>query len=1274
MTFKTQLYRNSKNTIFKDKDSALTFLRDVAIKDASIKDGEPFLARYYDENGIVKTLLATAYVDGDVRSFTLASEGAEKIDGQVDVVQSDTEPEDKTVLWLQPQVTDEAKELLANDESVVYSDIRSLYSAIAELTKLVNKHEYAFEQVMDSGTIENSERINEKDSTQQQTPDIVAGTTPKVITTYTSEQNVASVINYYVSSTVASGLTIDQESGWTSDYKEDYYTIDKPYMWNYKVLLVNGGENVTVEPSLISVFDSGSTEISSITDYYYASESEESATPEKTSDLWSTSIPPALQSGNTYLWYYTVCNYEYTSQVKPSYEEYSTPNLRHLLIKSAESEAQIQEHIKDILVHEMIFCEANNGLYMKTSKGKLVRLNGTSDINNNNNTDSGDNNEIMDEIKTISGGVSSMTFVSTSGYKYNAKMSDDGELKIYSASLDTPISGPTGNAAGNSGDLVSELFLPKLYINSFFCGGNDSNEHDYKYCSHNYVELSNLTDANINLNGLYLYYSSDGAVWDKLPLWGEIKKGNTFLIRGSQCSVMESDTTLVKVRDYDMEWVDNGKLLSFANDKGAFYLSYDGNAPTMNPYQAQSDGSFKVLYGYIDLVGFGEITAYEKSAFKLTSAFNNFSEVIMRKYYTMDNVSQATKSLDKRGNATDWYYIDLRKEGVIPYKDKEVPGTVADEKNLFYNKSAFSESKPTMVNVSFGIQATDNGAGATRCFNWVSEGYSDEFLFYRKQGATGFTKLESITEANHNAVNSYESADLAQHYYRKQHEATNGQVFTTHKLIVRGLTAGTYEYYVGKANADGTPNVDACIGLNKFVVRANSEVSSFSFVQATDQQGFNWDEYEVWRYTSDWIKTHYSDVHFMLNTGDLTQNGNRVNEWIDYYNAKRSLKDIEEVTTIGNNDLCPAIEYELGNGGDASKLNAVNIDFFYCYEMDVNNPPRFGVGGSQIYVPSLYSFNYGNVHFMCVNSEITEETEKQVYNLPNNKGEIYASVKDWCERDIAANSGATWQVAYCHEMPFTIITQSVVNARYDGTKEVGKQFNTSSVRGGSHLNTVTTASNAYWFSKFCQTHNIRLVLGGHKHTQSISYPLIETDDSMNPTIQVDSTLLAEFNGATGLTTITSGELSGRKYPNTWVDGSGNINNDLITEAHICNFELVSKITAPVYAMSQSSGYKHTSNKELPSPHIVWLRGYFGATSEGTVVNNGQRAPFFTIWSFTDSKITGNVRKLNNIFDSKGKYSIQIDGGLSNSGSRVIAEKNGFKDGSEETSLILEINK
>ena len=88
----------------------------------------------------------------------------------------------------------------------------------------------------------------------------------------------------------------------------------------------------------------------------------------------------------------------------------------------------------------------------------------------------------------------------------------------------------------------------------------------------------------------------------------------------------------------------------------------------------------------------------------------------------------------------------------------------------------------------------------------------------------------------------------------------------------------------------------------------------------------------------------------MINTGDMTQNGNRINEWLDYEAGRASLYDIAEMVTVGNNDLTPANVYVLGDGGDDSKINATNIRFFYCYEMDEENPPVFTVEGKEIFV------------------------------------------------------------------------------------------------------------------------------------------------------------------------------------------------------------------------------------------------------------------------------------------------------------------------------------
>ena len=120
-------------------------------------------------------------------------------------------------------------------------------------------------------------------------------------------------------------------------------------------------------------------------------------------------------------------------------------------------------------------------------------------------------------------------------------------------------------------------------------------------------------------------------------------------------------------------------------------------------------------------------------------------------------------------------------------------------------------------------------------------------------------------------------------------------------------------------------------------------------------------------------------------------------------------------------------------------------------------------------------------------------------------------------------------------------------------------------------------------------------------------------------------------------------MAGQKFPSAW-----KTDNNFKQHKHLCTFELVDNITAPVYAMCQATGYKHTSNKELPAPNIPWLRRYFPATVKvvdqtniTATVNTGQRYPFYIIWNVTPTQITGTVKKINYVFTSAGKFNINI---------------------------------
>ena len=126
----------------------------------------------------------------------------------------------------------------------------------------------------------------------------------------------------------------------------------------------------------------------------------------------------------------------------------------------------------------------------------------------------------------------------------------------------------------------------------------------------------------------------------------------------------------------------------------------------------------------------------------------------------------------------------------------------------------------------------------------------------------------------------------------------------------------------------------------------------------------------------------------LINTGDATQNGTRVNEWLDYFNGGKCLfNHLEQMDVVGNNDLCGANPEILGTGDDVGKSNSFYFHVFHCYE--VNEVDGDGKmlpiietdDGVAKYVPSLYYFDLPqNLRMVMVNSEVTIKTCETWFN------------------------------------------------------------------------------------------------------------------------------------------------------------------------------------------------------------------------------------------------------------------------------------------------------
>ena len=863
---------------------------------------------------------------------------------------------------------------------------------------------------------------------------------------------------------------------------------------------------------------------------------------------------------------------------------------------------------------------------------------------------------------------------------------------------------PGDSGTGSTKDI--KLNSDRLKIGAFYAPFYTDLAHG---CTHSYVELENTSTVDIPLTGLYLHLTkpvenNNGTGFSQeifsLPLTGTIPAGGTYLIRGKRHTADDDSNVYIKVSTYDQEWyVSNGKgkeLISFEirNDKiksnsslgYGFCITYgnstfgndsnseltpytqlfsttgtdvtitDGNksatyAATDNPYRLNKY-LVDSIYFYSDIKSSGDTNYWALSFAKI------LPNSIFKNTFELDPAKQAFQAFTKldssrarweKGEDQDYQIVKLDSEYIsFPHTEDKfpvanyTPKASWEHKNVCTDKTKLDPEKPNMVTCSFGIDVYK-----TRCFNWISLGYFDEYIWIKKENDSEWTRISSylpklqanvvskssvengysikITSIDNptdyriitntsgeliskltddknfstvaNEPNNYtfvttaenanklsigdtmyllypnDEADSTSYPRRKCFDANltnniyarmtgnfpaNNSYFTAHKVIVdiispsdntinSGNSEVIYKYKVGRADINGNPDPNHCSDEMTFTIYPDSYTPRI--YQITDQQGFHWVEYQVWaavaKKVEERIRQDQAEEHIipiLMNTGDMTQNGTRINEWYDYYQAGRNLfNHLEQMNCVGNNDLCGTKPFELGTGDDPGKSNAFYFHLFYCYEINPNIPPMcYGANGDNPkYIPSLYYFDTKYNRILVVNSEITATTSKNWYKMgitlnkgtDNEKdldynlysGFYYASGyrKYYTEiDDISSAAKAKYKPIYdmlysiisnaqssgvnkevmcaCHEMPFTVIT----NNSLKGTQNtVYRSIDNNGKLVGSHLNQINASevggsgNNAwtgmYWFSRLLEYFGVKLVIGGHKHTYACTYPLRE---------------------------------------------------------------------------------------------------------------------------------------------------------------------------------------
>lgn len=1007
---------------------------------------------------------------------------------------------------------------------------------------------------------------------------------------------------------------------------------------------------------------------------------------------------------------------DFSKQVIPSMptdQEYKY-KVAHITVRSVKSQDILKSIQNQLPNNELIFVEQGAKLWIKNNN-KLYSLSSGGGIISDDGMDEAgliqklkEMGIVRDDEKGLEiNDISDLTFIhQDTGTKFKFQVDSSGNLKSQQLAnsnqllssrtqgidLIDNVRGFIGQlrlAENNIKQIASDAAInaDRVKIGAFYAPLKDDEIHG---CNRAFVELENTSDSDFYLDGCYLHYTCPNKLNQQvvyhLPLTGCLKAGSTYLIVGKEYA--NDANVYIHVGSFDQEWFVDGELIDFTIDTDKSYglaLTYgkadlqttdylfkDSDSTTLTPFGlSDKKSSFPFIFdsSFIDAIYINKLVANSSGkGYWANSALAITSNSMYKNMFELDPAKQAFQSCNKvdssrsRWQSTNDYWIMKLNSPIIKYphsnKTYEIskfsPKASYEHKNVSTDKSKLDIDKPNMVTCSFGVNIY-----TTRCFNWISVGNYDEYVWIRKQGDSSWFKFESYKDNTQTDNTIYPcrknySESFINTIYKRiiGHFPGDGSAYTTHKCVIvveesSPSSPEIWEYIVGRADGN-IPDSLHSSDIQTFTLYPESYKPVI--YQTTDQQGFHWIEYQVWAAAANKLyekikqdQTNSNIIPLVFNTGDMTQNGTRINEWYDYYEAGKVLfKEFEQMNVVGNNDLCGTNINNLGTGDDQGKSNSFYFHVFYCYDIEES---VFSPIVNNKYIPSLYYFDSKDFRFIMINSEITAVNCHDWFNLAkgddtiniytgftigtNDYNNTFTPIYTMVYNMLSTNKKC---IIACHEMPFTVITNdSITNEQ----AKVSRSLNKSGALIGSHTNQISNKDikkGTYWLSRLLEYKGIKLCIGGHKHTYACTYPVREyfyfadnknskdnyTDYTMSSTLENDDVIWIQ------------GDKDLTKFPLTKRTDVGEASTGFYPYTPVPNLE-----GGVVYFMCQATGYKLTSNKELPSANQKFSMVIPQTTISGgsDKADNNQKYPMFGIISLDTDKYTIKLVRVVNIFKS-----------------------------------------
>ena len=292
------------------------------------------------------------------------------------------------------------------------------------------------------------------------------------------------------------------------------------------------------------------------------------------------------------------------------------------------------------------------------------------------------------------------------------------------------------------------------------------------------------------------------------------------------------------------------------------------------------------------------------------------------------------------------------------------------------------------------------------------------FTWHIKNNNSGYIQIVRAKNDNKSIAN-FDSKDLKE--YESEIELDSFSEYV-HTVKVDNLKPGT-EYYYRVGNKDTNTWSD----VGKF--KTDDGNNSFSFIYLTDMQT-NSNEYSRSIYTILSALEKNENAEFILNTGDFVNTASSYEEWNGVLESD-IFKSITNVAAIGNHD------YEESDIGKNVFKQHFNFD-------TLENIDTVG---------AYYSFDYGNAHFIILNTNDYQWNELSETQLA------------WLEDDLKKSQDYDFRIVAMHRGVYT---------------------------SGPHLyeyNDILVLTNQ--LTPIFDKYNVDLVLQGHDHTFGLTYPINE---------------------------------------------------------------------------------------------------------------------------------------------------------------------------------------